>query len=224
MTYRFAIALAGTLVLCAGNHARAAYMYDWSTISGNTVTLNSDHGDYQMKITNEPNRGPLSDSTDTTASQLTIVHVNGKPWTMDTFHGAFDLKLVVQDQANSMTNDGLMGHANPLIYHISFTTTVFSDGGTMTSALSLAPTTSTVNLGGDLFSAHLPSTGQWFVAPPTVGSVNTGSVGLSIDFTPKGPPTNPTPEPTSLVLAGLGVGFAGFSAWRKRRRLSITLA
>jgi hypothetical protein len=223
MRYRFAIALAGSLLLCAGNHARASYMYDWSTISGGTVTINSDHGDYQMKVNNQPNIGPLSSGTDTTASQLSIFHVNGKPLVQDMFHGAFDLKLVVQDQANGMTNDGKNGHPMPLVYHITFTTTVNPDGGTSTSAVSLVPNTNTIMLGGDKFTAHLPNTGQWFVAPPTINSVNTGSVGLTIDFAPA-VDHHATPEPSSLLLASLGMGFAGFSAWRKRRRLSITLA
>jgi hypothetical protein len=206
--------------LCTGVPARASYLYDWSTSSGGTVTINSDHGDYQMKIADEPQRGPLSNGTDTTAAQLSIVPIHAGM--TDTFHGTFNLSLVIND--NGMTNNGKNGNPMPLVYHVSFTTTVYSDGATSTSAVALQPTSNMVTLGQDVFTVHLPKTGQWFVAPPTVGSVNTGSVGLSIDFKPgSGSGGNPTPEPSSLVLAALGLACAGATRWRRKSGVSVTV-
>jgi hypothetical protein len=211
----FAAALG--FVLAGANQARASYLYDWDLAGGaSTVTLNSDHNDYQLKLINEPSKGPLGNGTDTTATQMTMVPIH--KGTMDTFHGAFDLSLVITDQANGLSNDGKGGDPKALVYHVTFTTTVYADGATSTSAVSLMPTTSQIVLGKDTFTVGIPTTGQWFVAPPTVGSVNTGSVGLHIDFkSGSGSGGNPTPEPSSMVLAGLGLAFSGFAAWRKRR-------
>jgi len=216
------------LVAFGASQAHASYLYDWSTVSGSTVTLMSDAGEYKMTITNEPSRGPLVHGTDTTASQLSIFQVPNKPHGTDTIHGVFDLKLVITDQANGLKNDGLGGNLAPLVYHVTFTTTVNSDGSTSTSAVSLMPTTDAIILGSDTFTVAIPSTGQWFVAPPTVGSVNSGSVGLSIDFKTgngggEGPPP-PAPEPSSMLLACLGLTFAGLSRWRKQRASSAELA
>jgi len=215
MKSRIAIAMAGALLYLVGSNAQASYMYDWSTISGGTVSLFSDSGQYKMTINNEPNRGPLDHGTDTTAAKLSIFQVPSVPHGTDTFHGAFDLKLVVQDLANSMTNNGMGGNPPPLIYHVTFTTTVNSDGSTSTSAVSLSPSSDSITLGLDTFIAKLPSTGQYFVAPPTVGSVNTGTVGLTIDFVPG---REQSPEPSSLILGGLGMSFAGLSAWRRKKQ------
>jgi hypothetical protein len=206
----FAAALG--LGLAGANQARASYMYDWDLSGGaSSVTLNSDKGNYQLKLINEHMSGSLATGTDTTATQMTIIPIN--KGTTDTFHGAFDLSLIVSDQGNGLSNA-----AKPLVYHVTFTTAVSADGGTTTSAVSLVPTTNMIMLGNDTFTVGIPKTGQWFVAPPTVGSVNSGSIGLHIDFTNgNGSGGNPSPEPSSMVLAGLGMAFSGFAAWRKRR-------
>src|SRR5262249_48762077 len=60
-----------------------------------------------------------------------------------------------------------------------------------------------------------------YTPPPPSGAANQGSIAYhvtvrAVDIT-KNPPGQ-TPEPTSMLLAGIGVSFMGLGAWRKRRQ------
>jgi hypothetical protein len=60
-------------------------------------------------------------------------------------------------------------------------------------------------------------TGYTPPGPPTAS--NAGSISAHVTVTPAGGTiSGGTPEPSTLVLSCLGLGFAGLGAWRKRRR------
>lgn len=52
--------------------------------------------------------------------------------------------------------------------------------------------------------------------PPTAS--NAGSISAHVTVTPGSGVISNTPEPSTLVLSCLGLGFAGLASWRKRRR------
>jgi PEP-CTERM motif len=85
-------------------------------------------------------------------------------------------------------------------------------------------TEQSLKLGKNTYSVVLNS----YVAPPNPGASNTGSIGARVmvfgddvgEPPPPPPPPPPvdTPEPSSIILAGLGLSFLGFSSVRKWRR------
>src|SRR4051812_37147402 len=112
----FVASVVALLLARVDAQAALSYSYDWSTLSNSTITLNSDGignpkvSQYQMLISNEALKGPLGTSTDTTASQLTIIPKPGVAHPQnDTFHGEVDLKLVIYDHSNLLDN-----HLDPL--------------------------------------------------------------------------------------------------------------
>jgi hypothetical protein len=66
--------------------------------------------------------------------------------------------------------------------------------------------------GGSLFTFTGPSTGVW--------TANLGS-GTTATFTQSTGELVIVPEPTTIALAGLGAGMAGFALWRRRRIAAI---
>ena len=67
--------------------------------------------------------------------------------------------------------------------------------------------------GGSPFTFSGPSSGVWTA---DLGSGNTAT------FTQSTGELVIVPEPTTIALAGLGVGMAGFTVWRRRRLAAIT--
>ena len=86
-----------------------------------------------MTVSNEPLKGPLGWSTDTTASKLTILPNPAYKGSSvpATFNSSFDLKLVLTDPSTGKSNT-----LTPMIFHVAFTTTV-TGTGTQTTAVSL---------------------------------------------------------------------------------------
>jgi hypothetical protein len=79
----------------------------------------------------------------------------------------------------------------------------------------LGPTTQSLTLGGNLYTVTIGS----FVPPGIPNDPNgvagpTGSISASIAVQPA---TNSTPEPSSLVLACLGLPSLGLAGWFRRR-------
>jgi hypothetical protein len=67
---------------------------------------------------------------------------------------------------------------------------------------------------GDTFMASLNS----YTPPGPPSASNAGSISAHVSVTPgTGHTSGGAPEPSTLVLSCLGLGFAGFSTWRKRR-------
>jgi hypothetical protein len=218
----FSLLATALLALASANTASAGYWYDWSTTTGGTVTLNSTSGNYQMQIFNEPLKpqnpdgtraSALVNSTDTTAATLKILPVHGGK--ADSFTGEFFLKLVVFD------TNGMDNHLAPLTFKIDFHTVIGADGSVTTDTASISPLAGAdLTLGSDKFHVGQNKLGAFFLPAPQVGSQNPGAVGMRIDITsgngggggPQG-----TPEPSTIMLSGIGLAFSGFAAWRKRR-------
>ena len=59
-----------------------------------------------------------------------------------------------------------------------------------------------------------------YTPPGPPNASNAGSISAHVTVTPGNGHTSGggTPEPSTLVLSCLGLGFAGLASWRKRRR------
>jgi len=198
--------------------AGPSYRYDWSTLSGSDIVINSQGTvsyppQYKLTVKSEPISPVINVGTDTVASRLIVDKLVDNPQP-DTIAAAFDLKLVVYDQDNGQNNLG-----SPVIYRATINSTA-TGAGVTTNSVTLTPMTPTAfMLGNHEFTVTLPATGMWFTSPPNLGAQNPGTIGLHINVEDKGDGgMNPTPEPSTMLLGCVGMSFAGIAAWRKRNR------
>lgn len=79
------------------------------------------------------------------------------------------------------------------------------------------PTTQTLQLGHNLYTVTLGPVvlPQYFNAPDDGPDLSMGSISATISAQPL---TNSTPEPSSLLLACLGLPSLGLAGWFRRRR------
>lgn len=77
-----------------------------------------------------------------------------------------------------------------------------------------SPTVQSILLGYTTFVVTLYS----YTPPGPPNQANLGSIGAMVEVSSM-KPAQATPEPSSMALAGLGLGAAGLAAWRRRRQL-----
>jgi hypothetical protein len=96
--------------------------------------------------------------------------------------------------------------------------TVSTNNGTVSFSGTDAPT---VALGNNNYTVSLDS----YTHPGPPSENLTGSLGGFVNVTTLGTSSSTTPEPSALLLSGVGLSFAGIASWRKRRqRLAANLA
>jgi hypothetical protein len=74
--------------------------------------------------------------------------------------------------------------------------------------------TQTITLEGYNFTVSLDA----YTPPGPPSQGNKGSIGATVSISPAGIGPASTPEPSTLLLSGLGFSFLGGAAWRKRRK------
>jgi hypothetical protein len=79
------------------------------------------------------------------------------------------------------------------------------------------PTTQDLVLGLNRYTVHLGP----YVSPGPLDSGQLGSLSAQVNVSPANSPTA-TPEPSCLVLAGMGLVTVAGAAWRKRRRQKVS--
>lgn len=94
----------------------------------------------------------------------------------------------------------------------------FSEFNSSTTNSYGMPTTQSLVLGNSQFKVTMAS----YTPPGPPSQGNLGAMGAFVEVTSLGNP-NPqgVPEPSTMALAGIGVGLAGVLAWRRRRRTRV---
>jgi hypothetical protein len=207
-----AIVSAAGLLCLAGTPAQAQMTTDvnWTyNFTPAQAAVYSDSGSGTVTFTNEPTKS-ATNSSDVVVTNLRVNSVA----TADhadtlTTSGAWKVGLVLTDSATG--NSDTMTFSGKLSGTFSATNSNVTNTFTGTTSY-----TWTDPKNGDTFKVNL--VGYTPPGPPTAS--NAGSIAAFVSVTPGNGTIsgNGTPEPSTLVLACLGLSFAGLTTWRKRRR------
>jgi hypothetical protein len=202
---------AATLVLIMGTSARAglvaASKVQWSynftpAASAVYADTNSSAG---VSFTNEPTKSAVGDS-DVVMTNMRVFSTAdpNKPDAL-THNGSYKISLTLGTSANGSPMSGTLTFMGKL-------TGTFSAASANVSNMFGSNTTQTLTLGNYLFTVSL--TAYTPAGPPD--QVNAGSISAHVAISGIHVATG-SPEPSSMLLAGLGLSFMGGAAWRKRR-------
>jgi hypothetical protein len=183
------------------------WSFSWSAT--NSTIFSVKHPDGSITLGGEPMQQAFG-NTNVVASDVTVKS-NANPLhpiVLSSKDGMYQLNLTIKDkpsgQKGTLSFTGQL-QGNFSAHSANLTNTFFS------------PMMQTLSLGGDTFTVTLGS----FVPPgPPGGDKSAGSFGAYVSVKTAGgnpTPSSVSPEPSSLLLCGLGAfGFAA-AGWRKRR-------
>jgi hypothetical protein len=207
-----AIALAAGLLSLGGTPAWAvptttqvAWTYNFTPSQS---FVNSNSGSGTVSFTNEPTKS-ATNTSDVVVTNLRVSST-ASPTSPDTLNNAaWKVSLVLTDSAS--------GKSATFTFTGQLNGTFSSSNSNITNTFT-GKTSYTVQLGNNNFTVSL--VGYTPPGPPTAS--NAGSISAYVQVNPR-ISGNPSPEPSTLVLSCLGLGFAGFASWRKRRRSLATM-
>jgi hypothetical protein len=196
------------VTLLAAPPARAdlvSWSYNWST----TTPFVQAAGDPSsgVKVGAAGTGGPVLGNSNVVAASLSAVSGASPSSPSTVANASYSLTLTITDTASGKT--GSLTFAGILNGSLSSAGSNISNTFGSTIAQS-------VNIGGNLYSVVLGS----FVPPGPPGSPAFGAIGASVTVTGGngGVVGGQSPEPSSLLLAGLGLAGAAGARWRARRR------
>jgi hypothetical protein len=197
------------LVLLGAGQARADWTASWSLGAGQGPSFSS--GNSSVLVTPF---GTDASGSDIKAATLSSV---SSSLTADSFNTGFDLSVTIKD-----TTTGATGSAT---WHGLITGSVAPSTANLQATFQSPLQMTVSNVNGNNYTLTLPSS----VNIPNPADSNAGAQGLvdaQVKVSPSSgggnpPPTNQTPEPSSLVLAGSALSLAALSAWRRRRMMAV---
>ena len=158
-----------------------------------------------VTFTNEPTKN-ATNSSDVVVTNLRVSST-ASPDTPDTLttNGAWTVSLKLTDASS--------GASDTMTFSGKLSGTFSSSNANVTNAFTGQTSYTWTAPNGNSYTVSM--VGYTPPGPPTAS--NAGSISAFVQVTP-GVHTGSTPEPSALVLSCLGLGFAGLTAWRKRRR------
>lgn len=198
-TFALLTGCALALMLLAGPNLRADYYYNFSPV-GNT-TIYSDHAGMGIVLSNQPQIGPIATLQDTNVVATTMTtFINAGVTGSDTFTSKdATLQLTIVDG-----ND----HASTT-FGLTISGTLSAETSQIQVGLT-GPSTQILTVNGHEYKIILNS-----IVPPGVPTAIPGSVGGKILA---GIDVVTAPEPSTMLLSGLGLSLLGLARWRKRRQ------
>jgi len=201
------IAAASAVLLCWGTEARADkidWSYNWTPSS---TEILSDSGQSKLILSNEP----VGKATTIVGNSTDVVATNIKtqssvdPGTLDTFtNQPFSLSVTITDTAS--TKSGTLTFTG--LFNGTLNSGAAKIIATMTGSL-----VQSIVLGSSKYTVTMGQPNQ-YSAPSPPDSTNLGSISASAAVTVA--TSSDSPEPASILLAGLGL-TAGAGYWWKRR-------
>jgi hypothetical protein len=191
--------LALLLLLGIGN-ARADFIYNWKPDSPNVKATS---GKGHIHLSDEP-AVTATDSTDVVAANLRTVHAGSAP---DVYHNvAWGLTVKITDLAS---------HKSGSLHFAGLFNGTVTAGSAHVLNTFTGPSTLSIQLGKNVYTVTLDA----YTPPGPPSSKRMGSLGAFIEVAPAASlgPLSVVPEPSTLILAGLGVSGVGASWWRRRR-------
>jgi hypothetical protein len=164
-----------------------------------------------VSFTNEPQRS-VTGSSDIVASNLRVFS-SADPSSPDKLSsgGAYSFVLVVTDKAS--------GDSAVLTFTGKLSGTFSASNANVTNAFT-GQTSQSVTLGNFTYTISFPASNFSPPGPPLASNAGSISAHVAVaDASSGGGPGPATvPEPTTLVLSGLGLALMGAAGWRKRRQ------
>jgi hypothetical protein len=215
----------------------AQWTYNFTPQDANNQVLGSPRADGgQPGGLNESNE-PTKSATGSSVVVMTNLHVfsTAPPNAPDMFGpstGTWHSQLTITDSASG---------ASAILHFTGKFTGSFSggilvngvlQGGNATIGNIFAPQNQTVTLGNNNYTVSLlipdPITHQLvpgYTPPGPPGASNGGAISAYVTVTTSsGVHIASVPEPSTMLLAGLGLSLGSLAAWRKRRRSALALA
>jgi hypothetical protein len=197
------------LVFFGAGHARADWTASWSLGTGQGPTFAQGNSNVSFAPFGSDKSG-----TDIKAATLSSA---SSSLSSDTFNTPFDLSVLVKDTTSGATST--------LSWHGTISGTVSPSTGNLEANIQSPLTQTITSLSGNNYTFTLPAS----VSIPNPADSNTGAQGLvdaQVSVAPSSgtpPPTEKTPEPSSLVLAGSALSLAALAAWRRRGLAAVTV-
>ena len=214
-TLLFASALA--VLIALGGSVRAdliAWTYSWQR---DPVSIAADGaGTGGVSLTNEANAKDAAGNSDIVATNLRVFSTASAS-TPDQLvtNGAYTLSLTLIDGTSPTGPSGTVTFTGKL-------SGTFSANNSNITNVFNSPTAQSVVLGNTTtgFNTYTVTIGPYSPPGPPSAS-NAGSIAAFVAVTPGtgggGVGVQDVPEPSTMLLAGLGLSFLGGAAWRKRR-------
>jgi hypothetical protein len=207
-----------TLVLFAATGAQAspipASQVEWSynfTPGAASIYADSDPS-AAVTFTNEPTKSAVGNS-DVVATNLRVVST-ANPNSADVLsaNGAYSITLVLGTSANGSPMSGSLTFTGKL-------SGTFSSASANVANVFGPNTLQTPTLGSYIFTVQLTS----YTPPGPPNQLNAGSISAHVSITYSNPggghiSGSNSPEPSTMLLSGLGLTFLSGAAWRKRRQ------
>jgi hypothetical protein len=206
-TLLFASAFA--MLIALGGSVRAdliAWTYSWNR---DPVSIVADgNGTGGVSLTNEANPKDATGNSDIVATNLRVFSTAAAS-TPDTLvtNGAYTLSLTLTDATS--------GASGTMTFTGKLSGTFSANNSNITNVFN-SPTVGSLVLGGNTYTVTIGP----YSPPGPPSASNAGSIAAFVAVTPGnggGVGVQDVPEPSTMLLAGLGLSFLGGAAWRKRR-------
>jgi len=213
-----ALLAAAAVVLSAGASAlqagpltpdKVAWTYNFYPASPDVTGDGHAPGDLNHRITfSDQPKKDAAGSSDIVASNLKVFSLSSA-LTPDTLsgNGAYTMFLALTSTQDGKTFD------HTFEFHGKLAGSFSEKNATVANVFDPATKKQTFTLGGFDFTVEM----LYYTPPGPPEQGNVGSIGAHVTVANPGP-SSLTPEPSSLLMAGLGLSFFGGAAWRKKRR------